>query len=124
MRAKEHILEELRRSRVAIARDVQAVGAEFDVAAKLKHSVKTRPLAWMGAATVLGYILAGPKTRSRKVRGKNSGDISVATGPRSGWAVFFSALLSLFKLLLPVLRPALSAYAAQRLGELAAKNIR
>ncbi len=124
MNSKEKILEELRRSRLAIARDVHAVAGEVNIAAKLKRSVRTRPLAWIGSAAALGYILAGPKTRRAAAKGKKGAAEVKPAAPRSGWAVFFSSLLALFKLLLPVLRPALSAYAAQRLGEFAAKTTR
>lgn len=124
MNSKDKILEELRRSRLAIARDVHAVADEIDIAAKLKRSVKRRPLAWLGSAAALGYILAGPKTRRAAAKGKKGTADMPPAAPRGGWAVFFSSLLTVFKLLLPVLRPALSAYAAQRLGEFAAKSTR
>lgn len=125
MNSKEKILEELRRSRLAIARDVHAVADEVNIAAKLKRSVKTRPLAWLGSAAALGYILAGPKSRRvAAVKGKKGAVAPVPPPARGGWAIFFSSLLTVFKLLLPVLRPALSAYAAQRLGEFAAKSVR
>lgn len=123
MSRKDSILEELRRSRLAISRDVKAVASEFDITSKVKKSVMARPLAWLGSAAAIGYILAGPKSRRVAIsKGKaKKGDVPAAPN-RSGWAVFFSGLLALFKILLPVLRPALSAYAAQRLGEFAAKS--
>jgi hypothetical protein len=125
MISKETILQELRRSRVAIARDINAVSDEINIAAKLKRSVKARPLAWLGSAAALGYMLAGPKTRRvTSTTPKGTKSIPTVVPARSRWTVFFNSLLMIFKLLLPVLRPALSAYAAQRLGEFAAKNSR
>lgn len=127
MSRKEKILDELRRSRLAIVRDVDAVASEFDIAAKLKKSVRTRPLAWLGSAAALGYILAGPKSRrSASTGGKSKKDKAVAepAPARGGWGAIFSSLLAIFKILLPILRPALSAYAAQRLGEFASKTTR
>ena len=125
MISKETILQELRRSRVAIARDINAVSDEINIAAKLKRSVKARPLAWLGSAAALGYMLAGPKTRRvTSTTPKGTKSIPTVVPARSRWTVFFNSLLMIFKLLLPVLRPALSAYAAQRLGEFAANNSR
>jgi hypothetical protein len=118
MSPKEQILEELRRSRAAIARDAAAVADEINLAAKLKKSVRTRPLAWLGGAAALGWILAGPKKRivTKTAKGKSPEQIE-----KSRHVGFWGILLGLFKILLPLARPALSAYAARRLGEMAEK---
>jgi hypothetical protein len=118
MSPKEKILQELRLSRAAIARDATAVADEINLAAKLKKSVRTRPLAWLGGAAALGWILAGPKTRtvSKPAKGK-----SPALPEKSRPAGFWGILLALFKIAIPLARPALSAYAARRLGEMAEK---
>jgi hypothetical protein len=104
MSPKEKILQELRLSRAAIARDATAVADEINLAAKLKKSVRTRPLAWLGGAAALGWILAGPKTRtvSKPAKGK-----SPALPEKSRPAGFLGILLA--------------AYAARRLGEMAEK---
>jgi hypothetical protein len=123
MTSKQEILEELRRSRVAIARDTASIAEELDIVSKIRRSVKTRPLAWLGSAAALGYILAGPKTR------KTPKNISVKKGAKSEKSEparterqgFFSILFNLAKFLFPLLRPALSAYAAQRLSELSSR---
>jgi hypothetical protein len=123
MTSKKEILEELRRSRVAIARDTASIAEELNLVSKIRRSVKTRPLAWLGSAAALGYILAGPKTRkapktiSAKKEKKSEKSEPVHTG-RQG---FFSILFNLAKFLFPLFRPALSAYAAQRLGELSSR---
>ena len=123
MTSKKEILEELRRSRVAIARDTASITEELNLFSKIRRSVTTRPLAWLGSAAALGYILAGPKTRkapktiSTKKGAKSEKSEPVQTG-RQG---FFSILFNLAKFLFPLFRPALSAYAAQRLGELSSR---
>lgn len=121
MSAKDQILEELRRSRAAVARDAAAIAEEINLASKFKKSVRTRPLAWLGGAAALGWILAGPKTRVvvKPAKGQSAGQ-----PPKSrlaGSAGFWSILLAVFKFALPVARPALSAYASRRLGEFAEK---
>jgi hypothetical protein len=123
MTSKQEILEELRRSRVAIARDTASIAEELNLVSKIRRSVKTRPLAWLGSAAALGYIIAGPKTRKapKTVSGKKGVKLDKPEPARSGWQSFFSALFNLAKFLLPLFRPALSAYAAQRLGELSSR---
>ena len=123
MTSKQEILEELRRSRLAIARDTASIAEELDIVSKIKRSVRTRPLAWLGSAAALGYILAGPKTRKApKTISTKKGTKSEKSEPvqieRQG---FFSILFNLLKFLFPLFRPALSAYAAQRLGELSSR---
>jgi hypothetical protein len=123
MTSKQEILEELRRSRLAIARDTASIAEELDIVSKIRRSVKTRPLAWLGSAAALGYILAGPKTRKpQKTISANKGVKSEKSEPaNAGRQGFFSILFNLAKFLFPILRPALSAYAAQRLGELSSR---
>ena len=122
MTTKSEILAEIARSRAAIARDTAAVRAELDVAARVKKSVVMRPFAWLGGAAALGYILAGPKTRTKTVvktvksPKTESGEVEKKQ-PRT----FLDILFGLFKLMFPLVRPALSAYAARRVGAMADK---
>lgn len=121
MSDKEKLLEELRLSRHAMARDAAAVVEEINLTSKFKKSIRTRPLAWLGGAAALGWILAGPKTRvvtkPTKDKSSNTPEKSRLGSPVGLWGI----LLALFKFALPLARPALSAYAARRLGELAEK---
>lgn len=123
MSSKQEILEELRRSRLAVARDMASIAQEVSVVSKIRRSVTARPLAWLGGAAALGYILAGPKTRkaSNAVSNKKGGKNEKVEPVRRGLPQSISILFNLVKFLLPIVRPALSAYAAQRLGELSAR---
>ncbi len=123
MNRKSEILAEVARSRAAIARDTAAVQAELDISARIQRSVKARPFAWMGGAAAIGYMLAGPKTRTKTVT-KVVHDKSGSRGPKPKAAKekskgLFGILLSLLKLAIPLARPALSAYAAKRFGDFA-----
>lgn len=122
MRSKSELLSEVALSRAAIVRDSVAVRAELDVAAKIQSSVRSRPFAWLGGAAAIGYILAGPKTRTKTVTkfvGEKSKDLLVRGKKKPGG--LFHLLLSVGKLSLPLVRPALSAYAAKRFGDFAEK---
>jgi len=125
---KEQALAELRLSRQAIARDTAALKEEFDIAAKIRKSIRRRPLAWLGGSALLGWIAAGPKTRTRTVTkyvnkpGKASESGEVGAKVRS--AGLLGLAVTVFRFALPMLKPALSAYAARRLGEMAEKMMR
>jgi hypothetical protein len=123
MTSKQEILEELRRSRVAIARDTASIAEELNLVSKIRRSVKTRPLAWLGSAAALGYILAGPKTRKapKNISVKKGAKSEKSEPARTERQGFISILFNLAKFLFPLLRPALSAYAAQRLSELSSR---
>jgi len=123
MSNKEAILDELRRSRLAIARDTAAIAEEFNLLGKLRRSVTSRPLAWLGGAAALGYIFSRPKTKKPT---KNTplidGSLTENTIPtakdRRHWLM---TVFGIFKMAFPFIRPALSAYAARRLGEFSEK---
>lgn len=122
MSRKAEIVAELARSRAAVARDTSAVREQFDLAARIRKSVKARPFAWLGGAATIGYILAGPKTRTKTitkvVRDKGAGPAKAETKKQRG---FWVILFSLIKLSFPLIKPALSAYAAKRFGDFADK---
>ena len=122
MSRKSEILAELARSREAIARDSSAVRSQIDLSARLRDSVRSRPLAWLGGAAAIGYIFAGPKTRVKTVTKVVRGDSKISPKPaekhpRGIWDIIFALL----KLAIPLLRPALSAYAAKRFADFAEK---
>lgn len=107
-----------------MVRDFSTVRSELDVAAKLRQSVKSRPFAWLGSAAALGYIIAGPKRRTRivtkTVHDRKSKEKPVKPEIRESRSLF-GTLLALFKIVSPLVRPALSAYAARRFGDFAEK---
>ena len=124
MKNKDAILEELRRSRLAIARDTNAISDQLNISAKIQRSVKRHPLAWMGGAAALGYIFAGPKTKTitkivptQSVTDKKN-PLPVEMKNRSHFAEGF---LRFLKVVFPLVRPVLISYATRRMGEFAEK---
>jgi len=117
--SKEAMLAEIMRSRMAIRRDTVAVREEFDVRKKVAAVVRKSPFAWVGGAATLGFLFsqfrkpAGKKSSSRKE--KLSSPAVGAARPIG----FLAFVLGVLKLLVPAFRPALSAYAAKRLADLA-----
>ena len=122
MKAKAELLADVARSRTAILRDTAAVRAELDLAAKIQNSVRSRPLAWLGGAAAIGYCFAGPNTRTKTVTKYVGGKPGKpARKPEKKPRGFFAVLFSLLKLALPLVRPALTAYAAKRFGDFTQK---
>ena len=120
MSGKAELLAAVARSRAAIRRDSSAVRAEVDLAAKIQNSVRFRPFAWLGGAAMIGFLLAGPKTRTKTVtklvREKSGAPVRETKKNPHGFIDIFLALLKFF---FPLVRPALSAYAAKRFGDFA-----
>jgi len=121
---KDAILEELRRSRLAIARDTHAISDQLNISAKIRSSVKRHPLAWMGGAAALGYIFAGPKTKTiTKIAPPQS--VTDKKNPlpaeMKNTSHFAEGFLRLLKVVFPLVRPVLISYATRRMGEFAEK---
>ncbi len=125
MTPKSAILAELARSRAAITRDVALVREELDVTSHVKRSVRAKPMVWLACAAAVGYMLAGPKTRTRTVtklvKGPKSAPVKVE---KKRPLTFLGIIIALFKVAMPLVRPALSAYAARRVGEFAEKLVK
>ena len=69
---------------------------------------------------MIGFLLAGPKTRTKTVtklvREKSGAPVRETKKNPHG---FIDIFLSLLKFFFPLVRPALSAYAAKRFGDFA-----
>ena len=98
MTTKSEILAEIARSRADIVSDAASLRAELDVATRVKKSVVMRPFAWLGSAAALGYMLAGPKTRTKTViktvRDAKTGTAHVGKSRPTHFWIFFSGFSS------------------------------
>ncbi len=120
---KEEILAELGASRAATVQGCAALRAELDFKTKLNNLVRRKPYAWVSGAAALGWFLAGPKTKTRVVTKivKPNGTPTVTRGRKRHRAGLIALLIALIRLAIPVIKPALSAYAGRRLADMAAK---
>jgi len=118
---KEQLLSEIDRSRLAVSRDFRAIKGELDVASKVNLAFQKRPLAWLGGAAAVGWMIAGPRTRTKivKVGKEKSGNPAKREPARP--AGLIGILLAIFKIAVPMLKPAFSAYAAKRFAEMASQ---
>jgi hypothetical protein len=121
---KEEILAELSMSRATLARGYSAVRTELDFKSKLNTLVRQRPYAWLSGAAALGWLLAGPKTKTRVVTKvvKQDGKPIVVKEKKKPRAGLVALLLGVLRLAFPLLKPALTAYAGRFFADMAAKR--
>jgi hypothetical protein len=121
---KEEILTELTASRAAIVQGCAALRAELDLKTKLNNLVRRKPYAWLGSAAALGWVLAGPKTRTRVVTKtvKPNGAPTVKVEKKKSRAGLIALLFALVRFVIPVLRPAVTTYAGRRLADMVMKS--
>ena len=111
----DDLRREIDASRRAMQHDYAALRAELDFATKTKRAVVANPLPWLGGAAFLGYILSGRK--KAKVPKRRRGEPEIAEPARR--LSLFGVLLGAARLLFPLARPALTAFAVRKLSGLA-----
>jgi hypothetical protein len=121
---KEEILAELKTSRAAIVEGCAVLRAELDFKTKLNNLVRQKPYAWLSGAAALGWFLAGPKTKTRVVTkiAKTNGTSSLTVEKKKARIGLMALLIGLIRFAIPVVRPALSAYAGKRFADMVAKG--
>ncbi len=125
---KEEILNQLRVTRTAIARDTEALKRELDFKSKLQETIRQKPFAWFGGAAALGWWIAGPKTKKRVVT-KFVGDSTERAKAEEksnakGGLGALGIAIALFRFALPFIKPTLSSLATRKLAEMAEKMTR
>lgn len=115
---KDALLLEIARSRAAIARDFRGTSEELDVGAKILRSYRKKPFYWLGAAAAIGWMVAGPK-RTKQIVKVPVGKMHGRKTDNVRKAGIFGLLITLIRIALPLAKPALSAYAAKRVAEIA-----
>jgi len=124
---KEQLLFDLTQSRAMLARDCTVIRHELDFKAKAGRLIRRKPWAWLGGAAALGWILAGPKTKTRVIKktvtasGKKVRTEKSPSASRLGW---LAGLLAAVKFATPLLKPILTAYAGKRFASLAANLVK
>ena len=120
---KDEILAELSMSRAGLTREWAALRRELDFKAKLNNILRRKPYVWLSGAAALGWVLAGPKSKTRvvtKVIQPNGKPLVVKEKGRRR-AGLLALLLGLMRFALPIVRPALTAYAGKFFADIATK---
>jgi hypothetical protein len=120
---KDEILTELSNSRAGLTREWVALRREFDFKAKLNNIVRRKPYVWLSGAAALGWVLAGPKSKTRVVTKviQSDGKPVVIKEKGKRRAGLVALLLGLMRFALPFVRPTLTAYAGKFFADLATK---
>ncbi len=122
---KELLILELEKTRTAIRRDVSQLADEFNFVKKFENVVRRKPSAWLAGAAATGFFLSlfrggsAPKAKSQRRARKAGGKEDPAAPELPAKLTLLGFLLALLKLVFPVARPLLTAYATKRMAEMA-----
>lgn len=119
---RSEALIEIEASRAAIARDYRGLRAASDVPTRLKQTFRRHPIPWLGGAATLGWIIAGRGRGRKKVMlEKRVGEDGKVTNEKIKSFSILTVLITLIRVVLPLLKPALTALAAKKFADLAVK---
>jgi len=114
---KAQLIAELARARGSMSRSWSAFKRDANVAAHVRNSIRTNKSAWLGGAAVLGWILSLLPPRRRNVK------VLVDRSDRPVRKVYKAGMLfSLFRMLLPLIKPTVMAFVTQKLTEFTMKK--
>jgi hypothetical protein len=121
---KDEILAELSRSRAGLTREWAALRKELDFKAKLNNIVRRKPYLWLSGAAALGWVVAGPKRKTRVVTKVIQPDGKPVVVKEKGKrrAGLVALLLGLLRLAVPIIKPAVTAYAGKFIADMARKR--
>jgi hypothetical protein len=110
--------QEAAHSRDRLARDLSGLRYELDFPLKFRKSFQRQTVLWIGAAIVVGVVLAVMPARTRKVRVKakirNNGEKQKEGILTAGLA------LGVLKLVATMLKPTITAFVAKKVSGYAA----
>jgi hypothetical protein len=107
--AKDPIVlrQKIDRSRELVMRDLAGLGYELDFPLKLKRTFQNNKTLWIGSAIALGLLVALLQARTKKVYVSKSGK---KTRPSTNTLLESGLLLSVLKLGLNLVQPAVTSY--------------
>jgi hypothetical protein len=121
---KDEILAELSRSRAGLTREWVVLRKEFDFKAKLNNVLRRKRYVWLSGAAALGWILAGPKRKTRVVTKVIQPDGKVVQEKGKRRAGLVALLLGLMRFAVPIIKPAVTAYAGKFIADMSSKRPR
>lgn len=110
---KAELSARLSRSRTQIARQLDNLKDDMDVPSHIKQSFTAHRIPWIGAATLLGWGLSRLRKNSQVITKE-----TIVEEPLKNLAL----LPGVAKLLFQAARPALTAFATQKIAEIAANR--
>ena len=111
---KAELIAELAEARARLSINTQALRRDLDLGTKARQAFKSSPLPWLGGAAVLGLIFSraafGRSRNKPVVVRKSAQPVLEKTGKAA-------LLLGLLKMALDLARPAITAWAKQRVTD-------
>ena len=119
---QEKSLHELRQeaahSRDRLARDLSGLRYELDFPLKLRRSFQRQTVLWIGAAIVVGVVIAVMPARTKKIRVKAR---AKTRGEREKEGILGAGLaLGALKLVATMLKPTITAFVTKKMSGYAA----
>lgn len=117
---KDELIAEIENARLHLRRGAAGLRRQADVGARMKSSIAAHRTVWLGGAGIAGWILSRLPARKKKTdvdAGKKDG------GKFKGLAEA-GLLAGLLKFLFTLFKPAITAFASQKIAEFANGNHR
>ncbi|MFN2621792.1 MAG: hypothetical protein ABR611_03010 [Chthoniobacterales bacterium] len=111
--------QEAAHSRDRLGRDLSGLRYELDFPLKFRKSFQRQTVLWIGAAIVVGVVLAVMPARTKKVRVKAKGAKSRGEQPKEG-ILGAGLALGALKLVATMLKPTITRYVAKKMSGYAA----
>jgi len=115
-KSAETLIAELALARKGLSHTAASLALRANPALRLRASIRANSFTWLVAAALSGVALAKIPFSGRRRPKKTGGAQVVET---AGKFALLPVLLGALKFAFPLLRPALSAFVADRLGRLA-----
>jgi hypothetical protein len=114
---KAQLIAQLSKERSELAHAVKSLRQDLDVSSHLKHSFFQQKAFWLAGAGITGWVLSRLPSRKKPATEMVNGTISRGKeGSRGAWVI------SLLGMLLPLIKPAVTAFLTQKLTEFNAKG--
>ena len=111
---KSELRAELAAARSQFGRNWLALKEDANIPKRFRESVRKRKVLWISAATVIGFVLSRLPARKKEVLVDAKSRKKIKHRKKSG------VLMTIVKLVLGVLKPAITAYATKKLADIAA----
>jgi len=113
---KAELAADLDRARAKIARNFEAFKHDIDLGAHLKSCVREHKAWWLTGAGALGLLLAKLPARKKKIYVDKQTKEKIKKAEKAGLA------LALAKMAFSAAKPAVTAFATQKIAEFARKR--
>jgi hypothetical protein len=106
----DKLTRELAESRRRLSLNAAALAERANIARRLRQSVKRKPALWLGAAAVIGLLIAVRRPRARPIEIRTKAALETKQAGKA--ALAFGAV----KIAFDIFRPAITAWARRQVS--------